>query len=351
MLMQRFRNRYFSGRRYLYSLSDVSVTELSGQSSQWIVSRGHCSFLSVDLSSVESGLRLQALENQLELLSPVETFDYWVRWNNGLAEVWLWDKVDVEDQLVARLDPEDKIELIDIYPESAFSFAKEDGVVLYNSLDGVVVQLWSNGGLGVERFFREMPDEDTWAKLLRSQGLMPQPLPEPVGDLMALARPAQNTRLDVNFKVIEPSLIAGVCGFFILLLSYQLSSLMLSFTSTLLTETELNELRSSKQRVTLLKSKTHEIRGESRLLSTLGENRQLLMMHKLLDQMPVDAEGKGQLQEWDYKEGRLEILVKNPVLSLTEYAERLEQIDGFENVGFEPNPKRGTLTISMDVAG
>ena len=90
--LRKIQRQLFSGKQYLQTENEVSVTETPGKSAKWIISRGLCHFTRLDLSSVPSVKRGAALEHRIALLSPYKKPGYGVREEAGVAALRIWDE-------------------------------------------------------------------------------------------------------------------------------------------------------------------------------------------------------------------------------------------------------------------
>ena len=85
--------KFLKGTRYLQTSNGVLVEKISGNPYQiWVVSRGLSIFEKFDLRAVPKDKRDYALKQQVKASSPFREFDFSVRWSDGYAAVWVWDK-------------------------------------------------------------------------------------------------------------------------------------------------------------------------------------------------------------------------------------------------------------------
>lgn len=143
--------------QWLVSREQITISSAKGWRKRVLISRSLCLFYSQDLSHIPATRRTAALSQQIKLLSPFSDPGFYVRWQNGKAQLWLWDQA----ALLARL-PEAEHCLV--LPDSALSplgsradlAAQDEESTAMQALDGRYIlqgisgqehQTWQQGEL------------------------------------------------------------------------------------------------------------------------------------------------------------------------------------------------------------
>lgn len=100
--------------QWLVCREHITQTSAQGWRKRVLISRSLCLFYLQDLSHIPATRRTAALAQQIKLLSPFSEPGFYVRWQGGKAQLWLWDQA----ALVARL-PEAEHYLV--LPDSVLS--------------------------------------------------------------------------------------------------------------------------------------------------------------------------------------------------------------------------------------
>lgn len=343
--LQKLRSRLYSGNSYLQSVTSVQIELSPGETSQWIVGRGQCAFYKIDLSLVEKNKREGALLNRLEILSPFPDTAHWVFWNDDFANVWLWD-VDHQLELARQhLQPADAIDVVPVIPESAFCETHEDGVRLCESVDGYVGQCWQDNQLVDEVFWPDQPTEDEWAWFVRGAGQSSQPIPISCEPLLRHNRPWRSSwQSSSDYQVVETSCVATVLILFAALISYQLIGLGTLSYAALGLKDELDRSRVIFEETSSLRESAYMLYETNRTLRALDETRQLVLMKSILEVLPDNS---GLLRKWEFGEGKISLVLKNPLSDLEVYATSLVQVAGVQSVQLKPQDRRAELVIEM----
>ena len=343
--LRKIQRQLFSGKQYLQTENEVSITETPGRSGKWVICRSLCHFTRLDLSSVPSGKRGAALENRITLLSPYKKPGYWVMWEAGIAALWIWDEGVRTEHLQALSAKGEDCSTLEALPESAFSAQQEKGNFIYEGLSGFIGQYWSDQALVHESYWPQYPTRVEWHQFLRGSGQRTSEPPEAA----AIAfegipwRIGQITAKDV--RAVEIKTAFTVITLFLILLSYQVTGTLRLAISNLMLKSSIAEAEASIAPTVALRDRVFEIHNSNVLLSELAsdmQTRDMLLVAKLL---PPGSN----ITEWHFQSGQLEIIVQDPTQDLESYVRALESAAQFSHVTLEPLPRRQQLRITMQV--
>lgn len=145
------------------------------------MARSLCRFGRFDLARLPANRRDAALGLELQGWSPYADTDYAVAWtDDGVAQVWCWDRAALRAELAAQTPP---VKPLRVIPETALRAPAPDGLRLCAALNGFEAEQWQGGQLLTSRWWPQAPAAAEWLAFQRSCGLPPeqwQPLPTPL---------------------------------------------------------------------------------------------------------------------------------------------------------------------------
>ena len=347
-LIDQFRHRLFSGRRYDHSTNGVTVTNTPYQGSCWVVSRALCSYHLIDLNHVDQDIRLSALENTLIVQSPYETPGYWVAWRGGYAQVWVWDKEQIGAAVQLGLQSGDQAELVEILPDSAYSSPLEDGLVLVQGIEGVTCQYWQSSLLRAERFWPDRPDEAEIQGFVRGAGarvadvsLTPEALSE------VPWRGSQD--ISVSMRRYESLVVTAAALILAFLMVFELTTGVGLQSQVFVQSEEIAELEEASAPILLLREQVLDVRDRNHALAALRGGAQLELMARITSQLPASAGDSGRVKEWAYSGNDLEFTIQKPSADLSTYAKSLDEVAGIGGIELVPNDRSGDLFVRVTV--
>ena len=184
------------GQRYLMNLSKVSGRQLTTRFStprlllagnrlhpyfgasltpEVVVGRDHCHYFSANLGHVPASQRKQALQHLVEGQCPWRWPGHAVVWQDGVAQVWVWDQTDLEAALAAQsaVAPGALWRGAAIcLPESVYySKPAQDGMRLQRCQQGYELQYWQEQCLLASRWYACEPTAAEVLWFARSQAI------------------------------------------------------------------------------------------------------------------------------------------------------------------------------------
>ena len=307
----------------------------------WVVSRGLCAFRTVDLSSVPENKRQTALTNQISILSPFDCPGFYVQWVDGVAQLWLWDESVRKD---LERDSEVNLDTLIVLPEPALIENEQtSGFVAFQGADCHFIQFWLDGCLAAEAAWQGLPSDFEIERFARGLG-RPNPSALTFRDVefhdhgeADISRLVQRFERGIYF-------VAAVIVLFVV--GLQLGGIAGVTYQTATLNSEVEQLKVEKQPVLDLRKRVNELDFSNRRLASLRSQSQIAMGAAMANAL---AEDQGNLTEWDYKSGQLEVVIVNPSLDHQQYAEKLEPLDEFSSVSLQFESRNDRLKINLEV--
>ena len=334
--------KVFSGRRYLQTKYDVTIEDLPGSFyDYWVVSRGLCAFRTADLSSVPVNKRQSALTNQIPILSPFECPGFYVEWSDGLAQIWLWDEAIRQS---FETDHEVNPDTLVVLPEPALIEKGENpGFVAFRGADSHFIQFWSKGSLSAEAGWQGKPTDAEIERFVRGLGVHSLPVLTFRDVEFREHSQADVARLMRRF---ERPIYFSFATILLLTIGFQLGGIAGSTYRAAALNSEIEELKAEKKPVLELRERVNDMDSTNRRLASLRSQSQTEMGAVMANAL---AEDQGNLTEWDYKSGQLEVVIVSPKLDHQQYAEKLEPLTEFSSVSLEYESRNDRLKISLEV--
>jgi len=298
-----------------------------------LISRALLHYVSLDIARIPERQAESALRLQLIGVSPYARFGFaWERLG-GSASVYFWDAARIESMLgEAGLESNDVL----MIPEPFLRQAAPEGVSLQQCAEGFEA-VYSRSGLRLStRWWPNRPNEFDWRDFLRDAGLVENVAAEPL-EMPWLKKPSPNVHLPkAGFKAgaSEAGLYKAA------VIAYGAAVAVLAAEDVqLLRGTEkmqekIEELRPKVEGALHFRDEAEKLQKRVlQLMANEDRARQVNLM------AAITATGVGQrsgilLQEWEFREGKLKIVLLSPKGSINrvEYLNRLAGVPGLENV-------------------
>jgi hypothetical protein len=347
------RHAPFAARPRLYLHRIAQTDEPSGSRGRryWVVSRALCRFFTVAaLPDTASGRQLDALQLQIERLSPFAETGSHVHFAGEAIDLWLWD-ARAASEAAAAVGAD--LRRFTVVPETAMH-PPGDGVRLVECLDGVEGQCWEDGRLAASRWWPAHPDDRSWVLLQRGASVGPERMlsePPPAVSLPWLTRPwttgaGQGFAGLGNFDVrlgVAAAAIALLVGYAYLgaewlRLGADIAGVEQEIAATVATLGPITRARAA-----ALANETAIERLE--LLDRYPS--QLAVMALVTDILPKNG---AHFTRWSYDRGQLEVTVSAAQpLDATFYVRALDRISRFRAVSAERAGNDNSLRIRLTV--
>ena len=338
--------RLFPAQRILQTLGKTEITEVDGRS-DWVLGRGLCHFICIDLNTLPKGERVEALQLRILQRSPYAKTGSFVVWHRGYAQVWFWNKeiwqAECERLVVDISTP--------VYPESLLYPARQgDEVLLRPCLEGFEGQCWIGGFLQTSRWWSKRPTPLQWSNFLRSAGKKPESIYEEIEGEGLMNKPwASSSSLSQTIEHrYEPVIIKSAMLMFTAILGWQ-GTMIWKWT---VAEQQLIEQADamSNQIEPLLTARQQAI-----TVSRLVERYQQLSLYPT--QLELHEEvlkrlikmGNIRLMSWHYTWGRLSIIIQGVGLDPSRVVRDLQLVPWFHEVGVVPGKMPQQLEISVEL--
>lgn len=272
-----------------------------------MLSRGLCLYYSLDLAKIPATRRHQALTQQVRLLSPFAEPGFYVRWQAGVAQLWLWDQAALE----ARLPQAGSIAVL---PDSALAEPKADGECWLAGIQGVEWQQWQQGRLQDSRW---QPDAPATTRLCRLNL-----------DQAAQLQAADRQQLvHWGFGCASLVLILSLC--------IQAGGMLNLWQQQQRMQAELIRLNSSSQAQFAARRQALQARAQWQARNRLVQPSQLGFIQQLASTLPEQAHF---WQRYQYEPGRIELQLKDEAPDPRDYVRRLSAVAGINNVQVQLDP-------------
>ena len=319
-------------------------------SAQWVLSRPLYHFRRFDLKHVPRAQRSQALRLQIRQWSPSANPGQYVVWDQHHALVWAWDA----DRLNAELSAQRlKSASTRVIPESLLHPPLVSGWRLVACLDGIEGQFWQDRYPIQSRWWPKAPTASEWLNFQRDTGASaghnePIPTPQVPTWLKQPWAKSVDLRQSDNQTLAHEGLLIGC------------ATLLLAG----LTTWEAIELIKTRQSIAQLNAQVEEVDRNARpLLDARRQSMESLARVKTLEatnpfppQLTLLAEvskllsdDSSYLNEWDYQNGRLKVIIASPnKVSSSSFVKRLQDVGWFANVQAASSNDASALALTMD---
>lgn len=343
---QKLRQRLSSEAIVLQSKDDVEVLTAKDGGDVWVVARSACVFHTLDVSAVPDNRLEKAVSTQIPLLSPYKQPGYWFLRQGANVAIWIWD--EAARKALADQQAIDTLEFA-VVPESCFANNGDNGIHVYQGVEGVFVQQWQDGKLLEDRWWPKLPDEREWRMFLRGVG---RPF-----EVVAAACPLEYSRPGrwagvqlgaLTDRFVETFLVKGIATVFIFLFAFQLTGSVRLLSESWALEEQISVVRESHQAAILNREKAFETRLAADRLSALHTTSPVHLIERVAGALPDSA---SELITWRFESGQLEFVLKDPSPDLEAYVRSLEATGSLTRISVEPIPRAGQLKITSQVIG
>ncbi len=333
-----------SSRTYhILSGDSIESIEVPARSACVLIARSECLFFTVDLKEVPSAARRPYIEQQVRKHSPWPRPGHYVADPESAAPaVWIWDSEWLEKARGGLPAGAGKNRLL---PETVMLAPGRDGPEACACLEGIDYQLWKGGRLVESRWCRQPFSEEAasaWQRGARTQGVpevgqaaprwQPEPWSEPALDWRQLLRD-------------EKALMWGGALIATMVFCLELGVLAAFAIRTSYLEGNIADLEASLGEKLQYRLDAERLSAANRALAAqLPAYTQLEVVAeftRLLADQPYE------LVEWEYQQGSLQVVVKNPELDSREVVSRLESGSFFLDARIEPGLRDGEHDISL----
>jgi len=341
-----------ASRRYLHTSKGVRQPAGGHGRRYWVLSRGLCRFFRVPLLPEAAAARqLDALELQIERLSPFAETGSCHHFGAGFVSLWLWDQEAVRQAAEAIGVDAARLQVL---PETALLPPAADGVRLIETLEGVEAQSWVAGSLAASRWWPTPPDTRAWMLFQRGASVAPErvstALPPPV-HLDWLDRPWPQSRGGGSFDIgrVDLRLVAAVVLAMLLIGYGYLGAeyLRLAHELSLVEAATAAQTRATQPE---LRARAKALENQAAIHALHDLDRypgQLALMARVTEILPKN---ETHLAGWTWEHGQLELTVAaDHQLDALYFVRSLQKIDGFGNVAAE-RAGENSLRIRLTVA-
>ena len=331
----------FSASHYVQASKDILFPERLTTRAQWILARSLCLFRTFDIEAIPRKRRESTVALLVKRWAPFAQPGFHAVWSDRHVAVWVWDN----DKVTASID-EVGVQALSTLPESVYYPQHEGtGARWLRSADtGEIFQLWINAELVVEKWFAQHPNQNAFDLFLRTI-VLPAHKRLAWDELQRLCHDAPQTttferlqnpwgarnklwalvqKLPWENSVV---LVAAV----VLAVSY-----LWMLSSSLLTALALNDVKRRTDAIAASVEPVLQARTTAETLNATNAGYLLLLDYPpqtalLSDISAIVTTFALALKEWDYKGGRLEIVLEGSANSLS-VVQAFEKLDWTSSV-------------------
>tara|TARA_B100001093_G_scaffold339316_1_gene324087 strand:- start:58 stop:1044 length:987 start_codon:yes stop_codon:yes gene_type:complete len=326
----------------LQTSNGVSVEKLSGNPYQiWVVSRGLSVFERFDLRAVPKEKRDYALKQQVQASSPYRECDFSVRWSDGYAAVWIWDKAKqtkAAQQVGVAQD-------VHVFAEPSILGTRPDGVFGFQGIDIFFQQIFRDGQIQAEMSWPEKPTSSQLESFYRANGADEKSRDvvwhDGVYDLSIRGFFA------LNPKAFERAGLNLALFFFLLIFSYQVVSVVRIEGAISDVSSRTSEYKEANEGVIDLREVARKRKEElASLFPTLNENHL-----EVIDSVSRSFQAEeGKLIEWRFDGSVVQAVFEDPVTEPETMVESLEKIGYFEKISVDLDATRNRVKLFLELA-
>ena len=332
----------------IHSLSRLSLVP------QILVGRDYCQYALIKLKNVPRPKREQALKHQIDALSIWPDTGYSVAWNQGDAQVWLWDKAE----LTGLIETNQSIEEFGGLYKPAFlaevlhwQKPQESGLHLYKANHGYDLQYWIEGVLCASQWYLNAPGDQQILRFVRGQGLTSLP------NLLAVIEPEQTEQpwtgamlsLWEHFFERRSQIILSLAALSLLIMSLQLTAVFRWYWEIGSLERQTATLAESANELLTARSKARAANIEiAKLEQLFAVPNALEAQQKVYTHLPANL--KLSLQTWERNIDQVDLTVQGEIPDTLSLVRAFSQ-DGMKNVRVEPTPEANKYRIRLKLDG
>jgi len=283
-----------------------------------LLSRELSLFFNLDFSKIPASKRPQALQQQLLLLSPFSEPGHYANWQDGRAQLWIWDQA----ALLQRLPQAARYSVL---PDSALSLTSPltEGERLVSGINGQEWQRWRDGQLIDSRWAINAAPE----------------LPQLDLDLDLTQRsPLQAA----DRQLMQRMALAGVAAILLAALLIQAGAWLDLGRQQEQLASQLSDLEEGSQLQAQARRRVLQSRDRWLTRQALFSHSQSELIARIGEALPSSA---SIWQRYDYQPGRLQIFLLDPSPDPRDYVRRLDETGLVDSVQVQPEPRNSMVTL------
>lgn len=310
-------SRYFSSQQWIVDRRAIQPHPLPGLRPRVLLSRELCLHFSIDLSKIPSSKRRLALTQQMLLLSPFPEAGHYAAWQDGRAQLWIWDRAALKKRLPTSAPHT-------VIPDSALSLnpTLSQGERWVTGIHGYEWQRWQNHQLIDSRW---------------------QPLCNHPAETIKHISLDQLSSLQAEDLQLLQQIGLGSIG------AILLTALLLQGGAWLDLQQQQHRLQQQLESLEDENQQLSQTRRRAQQNLQLWKSRQALfsssqseLITRLAEALPSSA---GIWQRYDYQPGRIQILLRDPTPDPRDYVKRLDATGLLHGVQVQPEPRNDMLTL------
>ena len=309
--------------------------------------RAQCHRLSLDVKGIPRQMLQSSIRLQVGHITGLACFGFAWRLTGKQAEVWYWP----EEPEAAK-----KTGVVPC-PEPLLRAVMSDGLHLVTCLSGFEGMAVVSGTTRTTRWFAAVPSDNTWRQFARDAGLDPTgitaPTPRPVE---LLAKPAKGWQLVSNS--LQPISIRKWTVWAVATAGGAIFFALLAYNAKLLVHT--NNLRQEYDSLAQQAASTLKLQREIEVLQqpiqAIAQSQPKVLQIKLMAQLAqaglFDEASKVNLQEWEYRNGRIRMQFSVPAegFELGGFLESVERLGLFKNVRLLSGTPPNSVAVQAELA-
>ncbi len=326
---------------------DVAVVEALGRVDCVLIARGDCLFFSIDLAEVPAPARRAYIQQQVQKYSPwPEAAHYVADLESDSASVWIWD-ASWQQQARSRL-PED-LQSARCLPEPVMLAPGGDGLEVRSCQQGFDYQVWEAGRLIASRWSRDELAAGEAVLWSRSVGAENAPAANDAGPRWE-SEPWTEPALDWRRLIKdERALMWGGALLLMLVFCFELGLMTMFAIKGAYLDSHVQTLQESLGDKLQVRLSAERLSADNRALaSQLPAYTQLEVaaeFTRLMEELPY------QLVDWEYRQGGLQVTLKNAELDSRDVVSSLEAGSFFQDIRIEPGLREGEHDVSLNIGG
>lgn len=281
-----------------------------------LLSRELSLFFNLDFNKIPASKRPQALQQQLLLLSPFSEPGHYASWQEGRAQLWIWDQA----ALLQRLPQAARYSVL---PDSALSVGHPltEGERLVAGITGHEWQRWRDGQLIDSR----------WAS--RAAPELPQ---------LELDLTQRSPLQAADRQLMQRMTLTGAAAILLAALLIQTGAWLDLSSQQEQLASQLSDLEEGSQLQAQARRRVLQSRDRWLTRQALFSHSQSELIARVGAALPPSA---SLWQRYDYQPGRLQIFLLDPTPDPRDYVRRLAETGLVDNVQVQPEPRNDMVTL------
>ena len=331
----------------IHSLSRLTLVP------QILVGRDYCQYALIKLKNVPRAKREQALKHQIDVLSLWPSVSYSVAWNQGEAQVWLWDNAE----LSGLIQNNHSTEFGGLYKPTFLAEVlhwqkpQESGLHLFKASHGYDLQYWNEGILQASQWYLNAPADQQIQRFARGQGLAS------FSSALAIVEPTQTEQpwpgamfsLWEHFFERRSQIIMSLAAVSVLVMSLQLTAVVHWYWKIGALERQTAALAESANDLLTARSSARAANIEMANIERLfAVPNPLAAQQKVYTHLPATL--KLSLQTWERNIDQVDMTVQGEIPDTLSLVRAFSQ-DGMKNVRVEPTPEANKYRIRLKLDG